>query len=346
MNPVQNFFKQLKQLARYLKSVFIEVMNRLKPLLINLGQLIQRGLLWLIQKLKSFWAHYSPVIRERAPHYIRITRLHKPIGILLLLWPTLWALWIAAEGWPNSSVFIVFVSGVILMRSAGCVMNDLADRKFDKYVERTMQRPLVTGEVSVREAIKLTVCLVGLAFLLVLTMNTLTIQLSFIAAGLALIYPFMKRYTYLPQFVLGLAFGWSIPMAFAAQTGEVPMLAWLLLLGNVLWSVSYDTMYAMVDKEDDLKIGVKSTAILFDENDRVIIGAIQIMLLLVFILIGDQLKTGIFYYAAVALAGMMLLYQQYLIRDRQPEKCFQAFLNNNWFGALIFIGIFCHYQLT
>ncbi|MDX1519720.1 MAG: 4-hydroxybenzoate octaprenyltransferase [Gammaproteobacteria bacterium] len=292
------------------------------------------------------WDRWSPVLKERGAAYSRLCRLHKPIGIFLLLWPTLWALWIAATGWPDPAVLTVFVAGVILMRSAGCVLNDLADRKFDGYVERTRERPLVTGEVRVLEALALTGVLVMLAFLLVLTTNRLTVQLAFVAVILAIVYPFMKRFTYLPQFVLGLAFGWSIPMAFAAQTGAVPPIAWLLLLGNVLWSVSYDTMYAMVDREDDLRIGVKSTAILFDDADRLIIGTIQVMLLLVLVLLGDQLKLGIFYYAGVLLAAIMAAYQQILIRDRQPENCFRAFLNNNWLGAAVFLGLFMNYQFS
>ena len=263
-----------------------------------------------------------------------------------MLWPTLWALWIAAEGLPDIAVFLVFISGVILMRSAGCVINDLADRKLDRHVKRTMDRPLVTGDVSVIEAMLLATVLITIAFLLVLTTNRLTVQLSFVAVILAILYPFMKRFTYLPQFVLGLAFGWSIPMAFAAQTGAVPVIAWLLLLGNVLWSVSYDTMYAMVDREDDLRIGVKSTAILFDDADRIIIGVIQIMLILVLILLGDQLKLGTFYYVGVLAAAIMSAYQQILIKERQPEQCFRAFLNNNWLGAAIFAGLLLNYHFS
>lgn len=295
---------------------------------------------------KAIWGRWSPVLKERGYFYSRLCRLHKPIGIFLLLWPTLWALWIAATGLPDPGVLLVFISGVVLMRSAGCVLNDLADRKFDQHVKRTLERPLATGDVSVREALLLVGVLILLAFLLVLTTNRLTVQLSFVAVILAIIYPFMKRFTYLPQFVLGLAFGWSIPMAFAAQTGAVPAIAWLLFLGNVLWSVSYDTMYAMVDRDDDLRIGVKSTAILFDDADRMIIGAIQIMFLLVLILLGDKLQLGIYYYVGILVAAMMSVYQQILIRNRQPENCFKAFLNNHWLGASIFFGLFLNYQFN
>lgn len=297
-------------------------------------------------QVRHYWHKWSPIVRERSQAYARLGRLNKPIGILLLLWPTLWALWIAAEGWPLPEILLVFVAGVFLMRTAGCVLNDLADRKFDKYVERTKSRPLITGEVSMREAIFLTLGMILIAFLLVLTTNPLTVRLSFAAVFLAMIYPLMKRYTYLPQFVLGLAFGWGIPMAFAAQTGSVPNIAWLLLLGNVLWSVSYDTMYAMVDREDDRKIGVKSTAILFDDADRLIIGVIQIMFIGVLLMLGSQLNTGVYYYAGVLLAVIMSAYQQYLIRDRLPENCFRAFLNNNWLGAAIFFGLFFNYQFS
>jgi len=295
---------------------------------------------------KAIWGRWSPVLKQRGYFYTRLCRLHKPIGIFLLLWPTLWALWIAATGLPDPGVLLVFVSGVVLMRSAGCVLNDLADRKFDQHVKRTMERPLATGDVSVKEALLLVGVLIMFAFLLVLTTNRLTVQLSFVAVLLAIIYPFMKRVTYLPQFVLGLAFGWSIPMAFAAQTGAVPTIAWLVFLGSVLWSVSYDTMYAMVDRDDDLRIGVKSTAILFNDADRLIIGAIQIMFLLVLILLGDKLQLGIFYYVGVLVAAIMAAYQQILIRNRQPENCFKAFLNNHWLGASIFFGLFLNYQFN
>ncbi len=285
------------------------------------------------------WAH----VRERATQYYYLTRLHRPIGILLLLWPTGWALWVAAQGWPDWPVLLVFVLGVVLMRSAGCVINDFADRHFDPQVSRTRDRPIASGKVSPKEALLLFSALCLLAFLLVLTMNRLTIYLAFGALALAAVYPFMKRYTHLPQVVLGMAFGWSIPMAFAAQTGEVPRVAWLLYVINVLWSVIYDTMYAMVDREDDLKAGVKSTAVLFADADRIIIGILQGLMLLALVLLGRQLELpGVYFMALVVVLGLSA-YQQYLIRDREPAACFKAFLNNNWLGFAVFAGFFLSY---
>ena len=283
-------------------------------------------------------------VRYRLQQYALLMRLDKPIGILLLLWPMLWALWIAAEGKPSLDVFIVFSLGVLLMRSAGCVINDYADRKIDGHVERTKNRPIAAGNIQAREALWLFIGLCFTAFVLVvLFMNTLTIQLSFVGALLAFIYPFTKRHTYLPQVFLGLAFGWAVPMVFAAQTGEVPQLAWLLLTGTVLWATAYDTMYAMVDRPDDLKIGVKSTAILFGEADKVIIGMLQMLLILVLILVGRQAELGVFYYLGVSSAVGFSLYQQFLIRDRQQPACFTAFLNNNWLGMAVFVGIAADY---
>lgn len=292
--------------------------------------------------LKRF-EHRFPGVAQRLERYARLTRLDRPIGIFLLLWPTLWGLWIAAEGRPDIHVLIVFVLGVVLMRSAGCVLNDIADRRFDPMVERTRDRPLATGEVTPEEALLVAGAIILMAFLLVLTMNKLTVQLAMVAVLLAGIYPFMKRYTYLPQFFLGLAFGWSIPMAFAAQTGQVPQVAWVLLIANVLWSVTYDTMYAMVDREDDLKIGVKSTAILFDDADRIIIAIIQCMVILTLVLAANQAKLGIYFYLALIIAAGLFIYQLMLIWRRQPESCMKAFLNNNWFGLTVFLGIVLHY---
>ena len=282
---------------------------------------------------------------ERLQQYALLMRLHKPIGIYLLLWPTLWALWIAGDGYPNGLVVTVFVLGVILMRSAGCVINDYADRHIDPHVSRTRERPLATGHVSPREAVTLFVLLCLIAFVLVLLMNTLTIMLSFVAVLLAMSYPFMKRYTHLPQVYLGTAFGWAIPMAFAAQTGTVPLLAWELFITNVVWVVAYDTLYAMVDREDDLSIGVKSTAILFGQADKMIVAGLYVTTLLLFLWIGQQIHLGYFYYVGIAIAASLAFYQQWLIKDRQPEKCFQAFLNNHWFGAAIFAGLVAHYYL-
>ena len=284
-----------------------------------------------------------PYLRDRAYQYCLLTRMDRPIGIFLLLWPTLWALWVAAEGLPNWHVLLVFLTGVFLMRSAGCVINDYADREFDPLVSRTRERPIAAGRVKPREALWLFSALCLVAFALVLTMNALTIKLSFVAVALAAIYPFMKRYTHLPQVVLGMAFGWAIPMAFAAQTGSVPKVAWLMYVINVVWSVVYDTMYAMADREDDIKAGVKSTAILFGDADRVIIGMLQGMTLLGLFLLGQQLGLGAAYYISIIAVVALGIYQQYLIRHRQPALCFKAFLNNNWVGAVVFAGIVISY---
>ena len=282
-------------------------------------------------------------INYRVLHYAQLMRFDKPIGTYLLMWPALWALWIAGEGSPNLWVLTVFIIGVILMRAAGCVINDFADRNIDGLVKRTKNRPIASGHITPKEAKILFASICLLAFVLVLTTNTLTIALAFVAVLLAAAYPFMKRYTYMPQAFLGLAFGWSVPMAFAANTGEVPIVAWLILVATVLWATAYDTMYAMVDRDDDIRIGVKSTAILFGEADTIIIGMMQILFFITLWIVGNRLELGWFYYlgtfAALGLAG----YQQYLIKDREPEKCFQAFLNNSWLGAAVFIVLALHY---
>jgi len=277
--------------------------------------------------------------------YVLLMRLNRPIGIYLLLWPTLWGLWIAGDGYPDILVTIVFVFGVILMRSAGCVINDYADRHIDPHVRRTNDRPLAAKRVSESEALILFTVLCLMAFGLVLLMNTLTIILSMIAIFLAITYPFMKRYTHLPQAYLGMAFGWSIPMAFAAQTGSVPILAWWLFAANLLWTVAYDTLYAMVDREDDLVIGVKSTAILFGRADKIIVVSLQLGMLLILFGIGHQLQFGIWYNLSLLVGLSLAVYQQWLIKDRQPILCLQAFLNNHWFGAIIFVGIATNYWL-
>lgn len=280
---------------------------------------------------------------DRLYQYYLLARLHRPIGTLLLLWPTLWALWLAAEGLPDPLVLGVFIAGVVLMRSAGCVINDYADRDFDPHVQRTRERPIASGKVSPREALALFAVLCLIAFALVLLMNPLTIKLAFVGAALAAIYPFTKRFTHLPQLVLGAAFGWAIPMAFAAQTGELPRLAWLLFLINILWATAYDTQYAMVDRDDDLKIGVKSTAILFGEADRLIIAMLQLLVLLGLGLVGGMAQLGLYYYLGLAVAAALALYQQYLIRNRDRDGCFRAFLNNSWFGAAVFAGLVLDY---
>lgn len=280
---------------------------------------------------------------DKWKHYILLMRLDRPIGILLLLWPTLSALWVAAEGMPDILVLIVFTLGVIVMRSAGCVINDYADRKIDGQVVRTMNRPLATGALDENDALRLFVVLGVLAFLLVIFLNELTIMMSIVGLFLAATYPFMKRYTYLPQIYLGAAFGWAIPMAFAAQTGSVPLVAWLLFIANVVWSTIYDTFYAMADREDDLLAGVKSTAILFGNDDKVIIAVLQVTFLLTMILVGSQLDLSFIYYISVLVASVLFIYQQHLARDRAPTACLAAFLNNNWVGAALFAGIVGHY---
>ena len=280
---------------------------------------------------------------DKFKQYLLLIRLNRPIGIFLLLWPTLWGLWIASEGFPNTKILVVFLFGVFLMRSAGCILNDIIDKDFDKFVARTQNRPLASDKLSSIEAFIVAISLIFIAFLLVLTTNTLTVQLSFVAIILAGTYPFLKRHTYLPQFFLGLTFGWSIPMAFAATTNSIPKIAWLLLIANILWTVVYDTIYAMIDREDDLKIGIKSTAILFDDADRFIIGLIQSLVLIALIIIGQQASLNTIYYFSLIIGGCLFLYQLHLIRNRDPKKCMQAFLNNNWFGLVVFIGLFINY---
>lgn len=276
---------------------------------------------------------------DRLTEYALLMRLDRPIGSFLLLWPTLWALWIAGRGQPAQGTTLVFVLGVLLMRSAGCVANDIADRRFDPHVARTRSRPLAAGRVSVREALWLFIALVTLAFLLVLTQNALTVWLSVIGVVLAACYPLMKRLHHLPQVVLGMAFGWGVPMAFAALTGEVPVVAWLLWAANIAWSVVYDTMYAMTDRDDDLKIGLKSTAILFGERDLAIIARLQLLLLALLVVVGVSAGLGPLYYLGLFAALWFALWQRYLIRAREPAACFRAFLNNNWFGLVVFAGL-------
>lgn len=277
--------------------------------------------------------------------YLQLTRLDRPIGILLLLWPTVMALWIAAEGLPDLKVLAIFIAGVVLMRSAGCAINDYADREIDGEIWRTANRPLATGALRPKNALATFAVLALLAFGLVLQLNALTIALSFVAVALAAIYPFMKRYTHLPQLVLGMAFGWAIPMAFAAQTGAVPMIAWLLFLANIVWTTLYDTFYAMADREDDLRAGVKSTAVLFGEDDLLIQGILQITYLVLLLLIGSQLEFHAIFYIGLAIVSGLFIYQQRLCRDRQPKACLAAFLNNNWVGAVVFASVVIHYQL-
>ncbi len=284
-----------------------------------------------------------PEVRVKLRLYAELIRFNRPIGTYLLLWPTLWALAIAGEGGPDGWVLFVFVFGVFLMRSAGCAINDYADRDIDLHVTRTRERPLTNGRITPREALAVFAVLGLLAFVLVLTLNRLTILLSFGGILLAASYPFMKRYHYLPQVHMGAAFGWAVPMAFAAQTDTLPKMAWLLYVAALVLAVAYDTIYSMVDREDDLKIGVKSTAILFGDYDRLVIALLQALFVLTMILVGIDLEFSRVYFLALGVVVLLLAYQQFLINDRVPEHCFHAFLNNHWVGAVIFAGIMGHY---
>jgi 4-hydroxybenzoate polyprenyltransferase len=279
-------------------------------------------------------------------NYGKLMRIDKPIGLWLLLWPTLWALWLAGEGHPDQGLFVVFVVGVFIMRSAGCVLNDYVDRKIDPYVERTRTRPIASGAVAPMEALVLFVALSLIAIGLATMLNRPARLLAIIAAGLTVAYPFIKRWVSIPQFVLGAAFGWAVPMAFAAQTGGTPQLAWLVFSVAVIWAVIYDTFYAMVDREDDRKLGVKSTALLFGEVDLFVIAGLQILMLAALILIGLLAELGFWYFLSVAGAAGLMAYHQWLARDRQPAGCFAAFLHNHHIGFVIFIGIVLHYAFT
>ncbi|PVZ83234.1 4-hydroxybenzoate octaprenyltransferase [Serratia sp. S1B] len=283
------------------------------------------------------------VIQNKWQAYCHLMRIDKPIGALLLLWPTLWALWLAGGGIPQWPILLVFVSGVFLMRAAGCVVNDYADRAFDGHVKRTKGRPLPSGRVSEKEAKILFVSLVLVSFSLVLTLNAMTIWLSLAALALAWVYPFMKRVTSLPQVVLGAAFGWSIPMAYAAVSESLPLVCWLLFLANICWTVAYDTLYAMVDRDDDLKIGIKSTAILFGRHDKLIVGLLQLATLLLMLWIGYLMQLNGVFYWSLLLAGVLFIYQQKQIASRNQDACFRAFMNNNYVGLVLFIGIVFNY---
>lgn len=276
-------------------------------------------------------------------NYVELMRLNRPIGIWLLLWPTLWALWLAGEGHPDPGVFIVFMVGVVVMRSAGCVLNDFADRNIDPYVERTRTRPIASGRVAPMEALTLFFALGLIAIGLAAMLNRPTQLLAAIGAGLTIIYPFIKRIISIPQFILGAAFGWAVPMAFAAQIGEPTQLGWLVFGTALIWAVIYDTFYAMIDREDDLKIGVKSTAILFGDADLFVIGGLQATMLLALVFIGNMAELGPWYYASVAASGGLMAWHQWLARDRSPDGCFAAFLQNHYIGMTLFIGIVLHY---
>lgn len=287
----------------------------------------------------------APDWRERLALYARLVRLDRPIGIFLLMWPALWALWVAGDGNPPWEIVLVFVAGVVLMRSAGCAINDFADRNLDGQVERTRARPLAAGLVSPREAVGVFLVLVAGAFALVLLLNWETVALSVVALALAVIYPFMKRYTHLPQLFLGAAFGWAVPMAFTAITGSLAPVTWVLFGATVVWALVYDTQYAMVDRDDDLKAGIKSSAILFGRFDRLIIGLLQVLLLLLLVYAGYLAQRGGWYYLGLSAAAALAVYHQALIRDREPSACFKAFLHNNYLGMAVFLGLALDYAL-
>lgn len=297
----------------------------------------RRGISGAIERLFAHveWSH----VRERLIAYAKLARMHKPIGAALLLWPTWWALWLSAGDFPPWPSLIVFTFGVFLMRSAGCVINDYADRKLDPQVARTRTRPMATGTVSSGEALILFFTLITLAFLLVLLTNKLTIELSFVGAFLAATYPFVKRFTHLPQVYLGAAFGWSIPMAFAAVTNTLPPLCWLLFLANMLFSTIYDTQYAMVDRDDDIKAGAKSTAILFGDADLAIVGILMLTFLGAMTLVAQRGHLHWPYFAGLCIAAVLFAWQLWHIRKRDREACFAAFRNNNWVGMVLWVAI-------
>lgn len=305
-----------------------------------------RFLRYITSKCDNYLREYTPTLHQRAPAFVQLTRLDKPIGVFLLLWPTLGALWIAAQGFPGFKLLIIFLLGTWLMRSAGCAINDYADADFDGDVLRTEARPIVTGKISRKEALFTFLLLSALGFVLLLFTNLLTIQMSFFAVFVAALYPFMKRYTHLPQLVLGIAFSCGILMAFTAPRGELPAEAWLLFVANCLWTVAYDTQYAMVDREYDLRIGVKSTAILFGSADRVIIATLQGMYLLAMLLAAAQFQLGVWVYLGLAVALGLFVWQWQITKTRSPEDCFKAFLNNHRVGAAVFAGILTHFLLN
>ena len=297
--------------------------------------------------MKSMLASgFAPELVTQLRNYGKLMRFDKPVGIWLLLWPTLWALWLAGEGRPDQGLFVVFVVGVVVMRAAGCVLNDYADRKIDPYVERTRTRPIASGAVTPMEALTLFVALALIAIGLASMLNDLARLLAVVGGVLTVAYPFVKRYLSIPQFVLGAAFGWAVPMAFAAQTGQIPELAWLVFGTAMIWAVIYDTFYAMVDREDDRKIGVKSTAILFGEVDLFVIAGLQVLMLFALLLVGYRSGLGFWYYLSVVVAALLMAWHQWLARDRQPAGCFAAFLNNHLIGLAVFIGIVLHYTFN
>jgi len=289
------------------------------------------------------WARQLQALLQHYSRYWRLMRLHRPIGIWLLLWPTLWALWIASAGRPDEKVFLIFVLGTIVVRSAGCVINDFADRKIDPHVTRTADRPLATGEVAPVEALLLFAALMLIGLGLVLTLNPLTVTFAIAGAAITVIYPFTKRFLSTPQFVLGVAFSWGVPMAFAATGGDVPRVGWLLFLATVIWVVVYDTQYAITDRPDDVKIGVRSTAVLFGDLDRAFIAGLQVLLLASLVLVGRSADLGVWYYGGLGAAALFCAYQAYLIKERDLVQSFRAFLNNAWLGGAVFAGILLDY---
>lgn len=303
---------------------------------------------WFAYRVRfhPFTTHELPRILGGLLEYVRLMRLDRPIGIWLLLWPTLWAVWIAGRGKPTPLIFFIFVAGTVLMRSAGCAINDYADRSFDPHVARTRNRPLAAGRISTLEALLLFTALSLTALMLALQLNKSTLLLAVIGGFLAITYPFVKRFLAVPQMYLGITFGWGIPMAFEAQIEQVPRIAWLLLLANVLWVTVYDTMYAMVDRDDDIAIGVRSTAILFGDSERHIIALLQLMTLAALYLVGRMINMGYWYQAGLGAGACFFIYQLWLIRNRDRESCFRAFLNNNYFGMSVFIGMALEYQFA
>lgn len=293
---------------------------------------------------KSGEAPFFHRLSRRIEEYSQLARFNRPVGTWLLLWPALWALWIAGEGAPNQKVLIVFVLGVVVMRAAGCVINDYADRDIDPHVRRTRDRPIAARRVSPVEALVLFVALLAVALYLVTFLDLLTIKLAFIGAALTVSYPFVKRVFPMPQLYLGISFGgWSVPMAFAAETGKLPRVAWVLYIAAVIWAAIYDTIYAMIDREDDLKIGVKSSAILFADMDKILIFVMQAMMIFALVLAGQSMHFGRWYFAGLTAAALLFLHQQWLIRDRNPAGCLRAFLNNQYVGMVIFVGILLQY---
>ena len=288
----------------------------------------------------------GPDVAVQLRHYGRLMRIDKPIGLWLLLWPTLWALWIAGDGHPDQGLFVVFVLGVFVMRSAGCVLNDFVDRKIDPYVERTRDRPIASGAVAPFEAMTLFVALGLIAVGLATMLNQPARMLAIVGAALTVIYPFIKRFVSIPQFILGAAFGWAVPMAFAAQTGELPQIAWVVFGAALIWAVIYDTFYAMVDREDDMKIGVKSTAILFGDADLFVIAGMQAVMLAALLFVGLRAELGFWYFLSLAISAGLMARHQWLARRREKEGCFKAFLENHYIGLAVFIGILLHYSFN